>query len=70
LGRFVVLEGIETEQHAAWLKEIGCDYGQGFYFAGALSRQQVPDFIAARRATDSFLVPEQVSGMTGVGRQT
>lgn len=27
-----VAEGIETEEYAAYLKEIGCDYIQGFYY--------------------------------------
>jgi diguanylate cyclase (GGDEF)-like protein/PAS domain S-box-containing protein len=69
LGRSVVLEGIETERDAAWLKEIGCDYGQGFYFAGALSRHQVPDFIAAHCPQMAVSTPAQVSSMSGVEGQ-
>ncbi len=69
LGRSVVLEGIENERDAAWLKEIGCDYGQGFYFAAALSRHQVPDFIAANRADEAVVAPDEVSGMSGVEGQ-
>jgi diguanylate cyclase (GGDEF)-like protein/PAS domain S-box-containing protein len=69
LGRSVVLEGIENERDAAWLREIGCDYGQGFYFAGALSRHQVPDFIVAHCPERAASAPEQVSGMSGVGGQ-
>ncbi len=33
LGILVVCEGIEKEEHLTFLKEIGCDYGQGFYFS-------------------------------------
>jgi EAL domain-containing protein (putative c-di-GMP-specific phosphodiesterase class I) len=33
----VVAEGIETPQQLASLRELGCDYGQGFLFSAALS---------------------------------
>lgn len=33
LGLKVVAEGIETEDHAKILQDIGCDYGQGYFYA-------------------------------------
>ncbi|MDP5293702.1 EAL domain-containing protein [Oceanimonas sp. CHS3-5] len=36
----VVAEGIETEQQRRLLRNIGCDYGQGFLFARPLSPEQ------------------------------
>ncbi len=33
----VVAEGIETQQQWKYLRDMGCDYGQGFLFARALS---------------------------------
>jgi diguanylate cyclase (GGDEF)-like protein/PAS domain S-box-containing protein len=67
LGRSVVAEGIENERDATWLKEIGCDFGQGFFFAGALLRHQAPEFIAAHGAKLRTPAPEEASGVSGVG---
>lgn len=36
----VVAEGIETEQHLNLLKDMGCDFGQGFYFSEAIPAAQ------------------------------
>ena len=37
LGIQVVCEGVETEEHLRFLKEIGCEVGQGYYFSRPLS---------------------------------
>ncbi|WP_195268518.1 bifunctional diguanylate cyclase/phosphodiesterase [Eubacterium sp. 1001713B170207_170306_E7] len=36
LGIQVVCEGVETEEHLRFLKEIGCEIGQGYYFSKPL----------------------------------
>ena len=41
LGRTVLAEGIETEEHFAQVKELGCDYCQGSYISQKLDSQGV-----------------------------
>lgn len=71
LKRSVVAEGVEQERDAVWLKEIGCEYAQGFYFSPPMPATEVLKFIARR-----FKVPEvrplppqaaMPSGSAGVG---
>ncbi|HUO91697.1 MAG TPA: EAL domain-containing protein [Rhizomicrobium sp.] len=46
LERDVVIEGVETQDEADWLRGIGAEYGQGFYFSAPLPRTEALDFIA------------------------
>ena len=46
LGRDVVIEGVETQAEAEWLRELGCEYAQGYYFSAPLPRAEALDFIA------------------------
>jgi diguanylate cyclase (GGDEF)-like protein len=45
LGMEVVAEGVETEEQAALLREMGCDFGQGFHFSKPLPPKDVPGFL-------------------------
>lgn len=40
-------EGIETVQQYAYLKRLGCDQGQGYYFAQPMPAEMVEDFLEA-----------------------
>ncbi len=40
-----VAEGIETAEQFAFLREVGCQYGQGYYFAKPLTRQDAKRLI-------------------------
>jgi diguanylate cyclase (GGDEF)-like protein/PAS domain S-box-containing protein len=46
LGRAVVAEGVENESDARFLAEIGCEFGQGYYFSPALDGAGARDYIA------------------------
>lgn len=41
LGLDVVMEGVETEQQLAFLREIGCHQAQGFLFARPQPAEQL-----------------------------
>ena len=71
LDRSFVIEGVETEREAMWLKQIGCDLAQGFYFSSPLPANEALKFIASHLRTDR--APQQrsashvaVSGPPGV----
>ncbi len=54
LKKKVVAEGVETEEHYFSLKEMGCDYGQGYFFAHPLPGEEAEEYLA-----------KAVSGKTG-----
>lgn len=41
LGKEVVAEGIETQADANYLRSIGCEFGQGFYYGEPMSARDV-----------------------------
>lgn len=46
LGRAVVAEGIETEAQYQTLREMGCEFAQGFHFSSLCCPIRVDEFIA------------------------
>ncbi|MCG8433548.1 MAG: EAL domain-containing protein [Gammaproteobacteria bacterium] len=51
LGMEVVAEGVETSAQYEQLKELGCHYAQGYYFAKPASAENVPGLISRRSWT-------------------
>ncbi|MCX7678687.1 MAG: EAL domain-containing protein [Spirochaetes bacterium] len=43
----VVAEGIETDEHAAKLREMNCDYGQGYFFSKPVSTTIATELLIA-----------------------
>ena len=41
LGKEVVAEGVENEADASYLRSIGCEFGQGFYYGEPMSARDV-----------------------------
>lgn len=48
LGLLVVAEGIETEADLAWLRENGCDVGQGYFIARPMAAAALGEWIASQ----------------------
>ncbi len=46
----VIAEGVETQLQAQLLRDAGCDYGQGYYFARPLAAEGFDGFMRARQA--------------------
>jgi diguanylate cyclase (GGDEF)-like protein len=49
LGRQVIAEGVETAEHLTILRALGCEYGQGYWFAKPLPGAEVSSFLASGR---------------------
>lgn len=57
LGLAIVAEGVERESEVTVLRELGCHFGQGFYFARPLSPDAFAEFALRRLTEESSLVP-------------
>ncbi|MGH6871886.1 MAG: putative bifunctional diguanylate cyclase/phosphodiesterase [Rhizomicrobium sp.] len=72
LGLSVVVEGVEREQDADRLADLGCEFAQGFFFSGPLPADDALAFIARHYRTEAprgDAPGEDVSGAAGVDRQ-
>lgn len=52
LGMRVVAEGVETAEQVKRLKQIGCDYVQGFHYSRPLPADEFFDFVMGRSLRD------------------
>jgi diguanylate cyclase (GGDEF)-like protein/PAS domain S-box-containing protein len=73
LKRTVIVEGVEQERDAIWLKQLGCEYAQGFYFSPPLASDEALKFIASHFRAEAAHTPElqsepeQPSSAAGMG---
>jgi EAL domain-containing protein (putative c-di-GMP-specific phosphodiesterase class I) len=51
LGMEVVAEGVEIEEQETLLKEMGCDFAQGFFFSRPLPPQDIPALLSSYTLT-------------------
>lgn len=49
MGMKVVVEGIETREQLELLHRMGCDYGQGFLFSPAVTRDEFFSMLKAKK---------------------
>jgi diguanylate cyclase (GGDEF)-like protein/PAS domain S-box-containing protein len=61
LGMDVVAEGVETREQLALLRELGCEYGQGFLFSKPVDADGAEQIIAETRAVASHAPAEPES---------
>lgn len=60
LGLDVIAEGIETEEQARWLREMGCCLGQGFYYSKPLKAAEVVSLMTESPAAEPTCSLEKV----------
>jgi diguanylate cyclase (GGDEF)-like protein len=75
LGKEVVAEGVETQADASYLRSIGCEYGQGYYYGEPMSAKDVASLLAAlashrkRRERERARAPAEPQAPTGLDVQ-
>ncbi len=55
LGKKVVAEGIETAEDVVFLRSIGCEYGQGYFYGEPMSDRDVIDLLRIIRKSERKL---------------
>lgn len=50
LNMLTLIEGVETEEQLEFVRSIGCDSIQGFYYASPMNEEAFVDFLGSRKA--------------------
>ncbi|MBV8799248.1 MAG: GGDEF and EAL domain-containing protein, partial [Alphaproteobacteria bacterium] len=66
LRRTVVVEGVETERDAIWLRQLGCELAQGYYFSPPLAPDDTLKFIASHFRMDASSRGTKTDNPTGL----
>ncbi len=69
LGIDVTAEGIETPEQLAWLRDLACDRGQGFYYARPLPAAQVVTLLEPDAPPPRRVIEVPVRGAARVERR-
>jgi diguanylate cyclase (GGDEF)-like protein/PAS domain S-box-containing protein len=69
LKRDVVVEGVESEDDAALLKEMGCEFAQGFYYSPPLPLADALNYIARHYNPGTAIKIVPGSSAAGLGGQ-
>ncbi|MAL99118.1 MAG: hypothetical protein CL583_11810 [Alteromonadaceae bacterium] len=54
LGLKVVAEGVETKAQRDWLRSVGCDFAQGFYYSAPLPAKEFEELLYGTRRQPSL----------------
>jgi diguanylate cyclase (GGDEF)-like protein/PAS domain S-box-containing protein len=57
LGMAIVAEGVERQSEVGILRELGCHFGQGYFFARPLSPDAFAEFALRQIAEESSVIP-------------
>jgi len=69
LKRGIVVEGVESEEDAVRLAEIGCEFAQGFHFSVPLPAREALNFIALHYAAGEGGKPSEKAVSGGAGSE-
>ena len=69
LGLLVIAEGIETPSTAARLAQLGCDLGQGYWFARPLPAEELVSWLGWRSPESAMLGRDSSDRRDGPGRR-
>lgn len=63
LGLAVVAEGIETSEQLTWLQALGCEFGQGFFFAKPAPAETITESILSNSLRSATCTVAKAQGL-------